>query len=351
MIAAALVVQKMRLARALMPVLASIVVLPVILLGAAGGALSSGEASMRLRGGEAAWGSAVPADIDTLYASAAERFDVPLGILRAVGKVECDHNQPTELADPGDPASPRRPRCDRPNAAGAQGPMQFLPATFDRWSWASEPVRPRDPEGRPRPASIVDPTDSIYAAAAKLAADGVGADPWRALWAYNHSDRYVATVLGWAVAYGWRTDSRALLGRAVLNHPSITVRPTHAVDLEGELVDARVLSALLALATRHALAGVGPFTQHDYYVNGTTRPSNHVFGRAVDVAVVDGGAVNVGNRAAHHLVAALVLSLPDDIRPDEVLSPWEVRVGDAWSVTDGDHGDHIHLGYDEGSGS
>ncbi|MDQ1437484.1 MAG: hypothetical protein QOK43_1113 [Acidimicrobiaceae bacterium] len=321
MIAAVAVVQKARLAKALVPILGSVVLLPVVLLGAAGGALMGGGSSQLTVDGTAAWGGDLPAEMAALYAEAAYRFVVPLGVLEAVGKVETDHC--------------RNPLAMTPNSAGAVGCMQFLPSTFERWASASGSAAP----------SILDPRDSVFASAAKLSADGVAADPWQALWAYNHSDSYVADVLAWAVAYGWRGGSRALLGRAVAGHARIAVRPSDAADLAAELVDERVLSTLLALATRHRLASVGPFTRHSHYVHGTSRVSNHVFGRAVDVAVVGGAPVDSGNDAARRLVVD-ALTLPDDIRPSEVLSPWELRVGDAWSVTDADHGNHVHLGFD-----
>lgn len=320
MITAALVVRRARLAKVLLPVLGSVVLLPVILFGAAGGALTGGGPQSAGEG-EAAWGGDIPPEMAVLYQEAAARFAVPLGVLEAVGKVECDHG--------------RDPRCASPNREGAVGPMQFLPNTFASYAWASGAAEP----------SILDPRDAVFAATAMLAADGVATDLWRALWLYNHADGDIAKKLAWAVAYGWRSGDRALLGRAVLVHPDIRVRNEDAFDLVQQRVDPRVLCTLLALATRHRLAAVGPFTRHSYFVRGTTRPSNHVFGRAVDVPVVDGAAVGPENAAARALVVD-VLTLPDDIRPDEVLSPWELRVGGAWSATDADHGDHVHLGFD-----
>lgn len=283
----------------------------------------------------APWGDDVPPEFDELYAGASERFGVPVGVLRAVGKVECDHNRPTERIDPADPSSPLRSRCDRPNEAGAQGPMQFLPATFERWSWASGSTAP----------SVVDPTDAVYAAAAKLGADGVAADPVTALWAYNHSYLYVAEVLAWAVVYGWR-PAAGVLAFAVEHHPDLALRPADVSDVRAGRVDERVLATLLALATRHRLGGVGPFTRHNTYVAGTSRASNHVFGRAVDVGAVDGKRVSADNENGRALVLD-ALTLPHDIRPTEVLSPWELAVGGARSLTDDDHGDHVHLGFDE----
>jgi len=78
-----------------------------------------------------------------------------------------------------------------PSAAGAQGPMQFLPAT-----WATYGVD-GDGDGR---ADVMNSVDALHGAVRLLCANG-GADPERlgsALWNYNHSDDYVRHVLGMA---------------------------------------------------------------------------------------------------------------------------------------------------------
>jgi soluble lytic murein transglycosylase-like protein len=75
-----------------------------------------------------------------------------------------------------------------PSAAGAIGPLQFLPAT-----WAAYGVD-ADGDGQ---ADVMNPVDAIHGATRLLCANG-GADPSRlpsALWNYNHSDAYVQQVL------------------------------------------------------------------------------------------------------------------------------------------------------------
>ena len=64
------------------------------------------------------------------------------------------------------------------STAGAQGPMQFMPATWAAYG-----------EG-----DINDPRQAILAAARYLQANGAPGDMAGALWHYNHSDHYVRGV-------------------------------------------------------------------------------------------------------------------------------------------------------------
>ena len=69
------------------------------------------------------------------------------------------------------------------SAAGAQGPMQFMPATFAAYGAGGD---------------ILDPRDSIMAAGRYLAANGFAHDRDHALYRYNNSDRYVRAVHDYA---------------------------------------------------------------------------------------------------------------------------------------------------------
>lgn len=84
------------------------------------------------------------------------------------------------------------------NYAGAEGPMQFEPATFASFD---RPV----PPGGADPPSPYDPADAVYAAARMLCADG-GSHAitlGNAIFDYNHSDAYVAAVMAIAGKYGY----------------------------------------------------------------------------------------------------------------------------------------------------
>lgn len=71
------------------------------------------------------------------------------------------------------------------STAGAQGPMQFLPATFAAYGADGD---------------INSPRDSIMAAGRMLSANGFAVDRDRAIFSYNHADQYVAAVNDYAAA-------------------------------------------------------------------------------------------------------------------------------------------------------
>ena len=292
--------------------LAALLLLPVLVAGAAGE-----QGASRLDRGAI---DDIPPDFGRLYVEAAGAFEIEWELVAAVGKIECDHGR-------GD--------CYRPNSAGAMGPMQFMPATWPVYKDASQ---------RP-PYDVYDARDAIFAAAAKLAADGINRDPRAALFSYNHSAAYVDEVMGWAVRYGWTTSDLGALGEAVLTHPNIELRPEARADIEAGLVDARVLGVLLFLASEHRLGSVGPFaTGHSLYVEGTNTISNHAYGRAVDIPIVDGAAVSPSNQSAR-AVAQSLLSLDAPLRPEELGSPWDLAYPGAF--TDSSHQNHLHVAHSE----
>ena len=124
--------------------------------------------------------SGIPADyLQTFEAAAAACPGLPWNVLAGIGRAETDFG-----ADSGT------------SSAGAVGPMQFLPATFAAYDTPAPP-------GGADPPSPLNPTDAIYAAERLLCANGArdGADIPGAIYAYDHSQAYVAEVLSYAAAY------------------------------------------------------------------------------------------------------------------------------------------------------
>jgi cell wall-associated NlpC family hydrolase len=141
--------------------------------------------------------AAVPARWAALdQAAAATCPGLPWQVLAAIGKVETDFGPGGEIS-----------------SAGAEGPMQFEPATFAAYDHPVGADRAANPAGSPVPPSIWNLSDSIWAAARYLCANGGGAPATlaNAVFAYNHSASYVAKVLSLAASYA--TPSSAASGR------------------------------------------------------------------------------------------------------------------------------------------
>jgi hypothetical protein len=127
------------------------------------------------------WRIVAPAPAGQLlaaYRTAQAKLGVPWAYLAAIPLVET-----------------RTGRIRGTSSAGAQGPMQFLPATWRRYG---------------RGGDIQATGDAILAAARLLRANGAPADMAGALYAYNPSRRYVRAVSAYASQL--RANQRAFLG-------------------------------------------------------------------------------------------------------------------------------------------
>jgi len=112
-------------------------------------------------------GPAKPAGVLLRYYRKAERrFGVSWKVLAAVNFVESAFG-----------------RMRNKSSAGAQGPMQFIPSTWDAYGMGGD---------------IQDPHDAIMGAANYLHASGAPENNRRALYAYNPSRAYVNAVLSYA---------------------------------------------------------------------------------------------------------------------------------------------------------
>jgi len=143
-------------------------------------------------------GPAEPASrLRAYYGEAQRRFHVAWYVLAAVNSVESAFD-----------------KLRNASTAGAQGPMQFIPATWRAYGLGGD---------------VHDPHDAIIGAANYLHANGAPRDYARALFHYNPSRLYVDAVLRYA---RWiREDPRAYL---VLYSRQVFVRtPRGLVRLTG----------------------------------------------------------------------------------------------------------------------
>jgi soluble lytic murein transglycosylase-like protein len=122
--------------------------------------------------------SAAPmADLLRYYREAEAEFGVPWYYLAAINLVET-----------------RMGRIRGDSYAGAQGPMQFMPATWDMYG----------------DGDINDTHDAILAAGRYLSAAGAPKKIERAIWMYNHDNEYVDAVMKYAEVM--RSDPSAYRG-------------------------------------------------------------------------------------------------------------------------------------------
>jgi transglycosylase-like protein with SLT domain len=111
----------------------------------------------------------VPIFLLPIYQAAGTQYGVHWETLAAINEIETDYGRNLNVS-----------------SAGAVGWMQFLPSTWRRYGVDANKDGSKDP---------YNPVDSIFAAARYLKAAGYDKSIKRAIFAYNHADWYVDSVL------------------------------------------------------------------------------------------------------------------------------------------------------------
>jgi transglycosylase-like protein with SLT domain len=111
----------------------------------------------------------VPVFLLSIYQAAGIQYGVRWEVLAAINEIETDYGRNLNVS-----------------TAGAVGWMQFLPSTWRRYGVDANKDRRKDP---------YNPVDAVFAAARYLKAAGYEKDPRRAIFAYNHADWYVDSVM------------------------------------------------------------------------------------------------------------------------------------------------------------
>ena len=146
-------------------------------LGGAGRVVSLREPQLPV---DSSTSSGKPATYLQLFRESAARYCPGMSwtVLAAIGQIES-----------GDGANVG------PSSAGAEGPMQFLPSTWQEWGITAF--------GESGPPDVMDPYDAVPSAARLLCAAGAGTSAGlpNAILAYNHASWYVAEVLALAQQY------------------------------------------------------------------------------------------------------------------------------------------------------
>ena len=159
----------------------------------------------------------IPPFLLPIYQAAGIQYGIRWEVLAAINEIETDYGRNLNIS-----------------SAGALGWMQFMPPTWDAYGVDANGDGQKDP---------FNPVDAIFAAARYLRAAGADKDLYRAIFAYNHADWYVESVLMRArVIGGLPSDLVGSLTGLTQGRFPVQAKATYA----GALPDERAPQALHA---------------------------------------------------------------------------------------------------------
>jgi hypothetical protein len=138
---------------------------------------------------------------------------------------------------------------------------------------------------------------------------------------------------------------KAMLARRVLADERIEVSECDRVEIRAGQIDRRLLAALAYLSSQgYRLTITSMLCGRHGSITTSGNISNHSFGGAADIALIDGVPV-LGNQGPGSITEDLlraVLRLQGTMAPDELISLQELG-GPSFAMSD--HADHVHIGY------
>ena len=179
----------------------------------------------------------IPPFLLPIYQAAGVEYGVRWEILAAINEIETDYGRNLNVS-----------------SAGALGWMQFMPATWEMYGTDANHDGRRDP---------YNPVDAIFAAARYLKAAGAEEDIKRAIFAYNHADWYVDSVLMRArLIGGLPNDLVGSLTGLTQGHFPVHAKARYADDLtEREARAARKAGKTLPVESRASRRSVDIFAK------------------------------------------------------------------------------------------
>ncbi|MDP1846310.1 MAG: lytic murein transglycosylase [Solirubrobacteraceae bacterium] len=198
----------------------------------------------------------IPPFLLSIYQAAGIQYGVRWEVLAAINEIETDYGRNLNVS-----------------SAGAMGWMQFIPSSWKSFGVDANGDGKKDP---------YNPVDAIFAAARYLKAAGADQDLRKAIFAYNHADWYVDSVLMRARFIGGMPSD--LIGS--LSGLTQGLFPVHATAKYADDISERDVNRRVARGKNAALPVEGV----------TTRRGINIFAKAGSpvVAVQDGKIVKVG---------------------------------------------------------
>ena len=199
----------------------------------------------------------IPVFLLPIYQAAGIQYGVPWEVLAAINEIETNYGRNLNVS-----------------SAGAMGWMQFIPSSWKMYGVDANGDGKKDP---------YNPVDAIFAAARYLKAAGADQDLRKAIFAYNHADWYVNSVLMRARFIGGMPAD--LVGS--LSGLTQGRFPVHAVAKYADDISEREASRRVARGKNAAM----PVEAN------TSRRGINIYAKSGSpvVAVQDGKIVKVGN--------------------------------------------------------
>jgi murein DD-endopeptidase MepM/ murein hydrolase activator NlpD len=198
----------------------------------------------------------IPPFLLPIYQAAGIEYGVRWEVLAGINEIETDYGRNLNVS-----------------TAGALGWMQFMPATWKQYGVDANHDGKKDP---------YNPVDAIFAAARYLKAAGADTDVRRAIFAYNHADWYVDSVLMRArLIGGLPSDLVGSLTGLTQGHFPVSAKATYADDLSERSLNRKIAKGHNAALPVEA---------------NTSRRGINVYAKAGSPAIAtqDGRIVNIG---------------------------------------------------------
>ena len=199
----------------------------------------------------------IPPFLLPIYQAAGIEYGIRWEVLAAINEIETDYGRNLNVS-----------------SAGAVGWMQFLPSTWKAYGVDANHDKRKDP---------YNPVDAIFAAARYLRAAGAEQDLRKAIFAYNHADWYVDSVLMRArLIGGLPTDLVGSLTGLTQGHFPVHAEARYADDLRERDTNRRIAkgdNAAMPVEANTSRRGINIYA----------KPGSPV------VAVQDGKIVRIGS--------------------------------------------------------
>ena len=207
-----------------------------------------------------------------------------------------------------------------------------------------------DADGKVKHSS---PADSAATLARMIWAAG---DLPAGLFQHNHAEWYVEAVMA---------DAEAMRGTCQVKTVAYSVAlpgPTNApinwqnvelsnqlemVDIQSGAIDPRIINLIGAISQQHTITISALRSDHSKYTS-SGNVSNHYYGRAMDIAAIDGvPCTNVSPDGPCGTLARQLGALPPGQEPTELIYCWDPDgPANPNGFAQADHCDHVHVGFD-----